>query len=46
MNPLELLDHFRRWLGWVALGRQLWERNPEKVAPDRSPVLLRHLTQP
>ena len=36
MHPLELFDHFRRWLGWVALGRERWERNPEQVAPDRS----------
>ena len=36
MHPLELFDRFRRWFGWVAPGRQLWERNPEQVAPDRS----------
>ena len=36
MHPLELFDRFRRWFGWVAPGRQLWERKPEQVAPDRS----------
>ena len=33
MHPLELFDRFRRWFGWVLPGRQLWERNPEQVAP-------------
>ena len=37
MHPRELFDHFRRWLGWVAPGRQLWERNPELT-----PYSLRH----
>ena len=32
MHPLELFDRFRRWFGWVAPGRQPWERNPEQVA--------------
>ena len=36
MYPLELFDRFRRWFGWVAPGRQMWERKPEQVAPDRS----------
>ena len=36
MHPLELFDRFRRWFGWVAPGRQLWEGKPEQVAPDRS----------
>ena len=36
MHPLELFDRFRRWFDWVAPGRQLWERKPEQVAPDRS----------
>ncbi len=36
MHLLELFDRFRRWFGWIAPGRQLWERNPEQVAPDRS----------
>ena len=36
MNPLELFDSFRRWFSWVTPGRQLWERNPEQVAQDRS----------
>ena len=36
MHPLELFDRFRRWFDWVAPGHQLWERNPEQVAPDRS----------
>ena len=36
MHPLELFDRFRRCFGWVAPGRQLWERNPEQVAPDYS----------
>ena len=36
MNLCKLLDRFHRWVGWIALGRQLWERNPERVAPDRS----------
>ena len=36
MHLLELFDRFRRWLGWIAPGRQLWERNPEQVAQDRS----------
>ena len=36
MHPLELFDRFRRWFGWIAPWRQLWERNPEQVAPDRS----------
>ena len=36
MHPLELFDRFRRWFGWVAPGRQMWERKPEQVAPDRS----------
>ena len=40
MHPLELFDRFRRWFGWVAPGRQLWERNPEQVAPDHSDVWL------
>ena len=36
MHPLELFDRFRRFFGWVAPGRQRWDRNPEQVAPDRS----------
>ena len=36
MHPLELFDRFRRWFGWVAPGRQRWDRNAEQVAPDRS----------
>ena len=36
MHPLELFDHFRRWLGWVLPARQLWDRRAEQVAPDRS----------
>ncbi len=36
MHLLELFDRFRRWFGWIALGRQLLERNPEQVAPNRS----------
>ena len=40
MHLLELIDRFRRWFGWIAPGRQLWERNPEQVAPDRSDYWL------
>lgn len=36
MHPLELFDRFRRWFGWMSLGRQLWDRNPQQVAPDQS----------
>ena len=36
MHPLELFDRFRRWFGWFSPGRQLWDRNPQQVAPDRS----------
>ena len=36
MHPLELFDRFRRWFGWLSPGRQLWDRNPQQVAPDRS----------
>ena len=36
MHPIELFDRFRRLFGWVAPGRQHWDRNPEQVAPDRS----------
>ena len=36
MHPLDLFDRFRRWFDWVAPGRQMWERKPEQVAPDRS----------
>ena len=36
MHPLELFDRFRRWFGWLLPGRQLWNRKPEQVAPDRS----------
>ena len=36
MHPLELFDRFRRLFGWVAPGRQRWDRNPEQVAPNRS----------
>ena len=31
MHPLELFDRFRRWLGWVSPGCQLWERKPQQV---------------
>ena len=36
VNPLELFGRFRHWFCWVAPARQLWERNPEQVVPDRS----------
>jgi len=36
MHPLELFDRFRRWFGFVLPARQLWDRNPEQVAPDRA----------
>ena len=36
MHPLELFDRFRRWFGWMSPGRQLWDRNPQQVAPDQS----------
>ena len=36
MHPLELFDRCRRLFGWVAPGRQRWDRKPEQVAPDRS----------
>ena len=36
MHPLELFDRFRRWFGWLLLGRQIWDRNPKQVAPDRT----------
>ena len=36
MHPLELFDRFRRWFGWVTPSRQVWERNPQQVAPYRS----------
>ena len=35
MHPLELFDRSRRWFDWVLPGRQLWERNPDQVAPNR-----------
>ena len=35
MHPLELFDRFRRWFGWCIPGCQLWDRNPQQVAPDR-----------
>ena len=36
MHPLGLFDRFRRWFSWVLPGRQIWDRNPEQVAPDPS----------
>ena len=36
MHPLELFDRCRCWFGWIAPGRQLWKRNPDEVAPDRT----------
>ena len=36
MHPLELFDRFRRWFVFVLPARQLWDRNPEQVAPDRA----------
>jgi len=35
IHPLDLFDRFRRWFGWVVPGGQLWNRNPEQVAPNR-----------
>ena len=36
MHPLELFDRFRRWFSWALLGRQIWDRNAQQVAPDRN----------
>ena len=36
MHPLELFDCFRRCFSWVLPGRQVWDCNPEQVAPDRT----------
>ena len=36
MHPHELFDRFRRWFGSMSPGRQLWDHNPQHVAPDRS----------
>ena len=36
MHPLELFDRFRRWFSWALPGLQIWDRNPDQVAPDRN----------
>ena len=36
MHPLELFDRFRRWFSWALPDVQIWDRNPDQVAPDRN----------